>query len=66
MTDATATCSDCGSRPVWQWSSHGYCRSCNEKNGHLDESRVEIDPDKLEAEIGGDLADVVLRFCRPD
>lgn len=60
------TCNSCGVRPAWRWSSAGYCRHCNENNGYHGESRVEIDPDKLEAMIGTYMADRVLRECVAD
>lgn len=56
-------CSDCGSVPRWRWSSYGYCRACNEKNGYTAESRVPVDPDKLEALVGEWLTSRILREC---
>jgi len=57
-------CTDCGSTPVWHYSSHGYCRRCNEKAGYDYDSRVQIDPDKLEARVGRQLAMTILNECR--
>ncbi len=57
-------CPDCGSTPTWHYGSSGYCRYCNDKNGHTYNSRVQIDPDKLEARVGWELAESILNECR--
>jgi len=56
-------CTDCGSTPVWHYSSHGYCRRCGYKGGHTYDSNVGIDPDKLEARVGRELAEAILKEC---
>lgn len=56
-------CTDCGTAAAWRHAGEypHYCRRCYEKNGYR-ATRV-VDPDKLDALVGPDMADKILAVC---
>lgn len=60
------TCTDCGCEPIWRLgrllTGDPYCKWCHRKAGYS--TTVELDLDKLDAALGENAADELIRKCR--